>query len=85
MNEEQECFFYLSLSNTVGRAIFDHNGLMHGKHFRCEEVGHMTVILFWEDMWKVMWSPICWIYGIRYRIGIHLRRIGSSQIAADIR
>ena len=43
-SDERERFFYLSLSNTVGGAIFDHNGLVHGKHFRCGEVGHMTVI-----------------------------------------
>ena len=43
-SEERERFFYLSLSNTVGGAIFDHNGLVQGNHFRCGEVGHMTVI-----------------------------------------
>lgn len=43
-SDERERFFYLSLSNTVGGAIFDHNGLVQGSHFRCGEVGHMTVI-----------------------------------------
>lgn len=43
-SDERERFFYLSLSNTVGGAIFDNNGLVQGKHFRCGEVGHMTVI-----------------------------------------
>ena len=37
-------FFYLSLSNTVGGAIFSRNELMQGKNFRCGEVGHMTVV-----------------------------------------
>lgn len=43
-SDERERFFYLSLSNTVGGAIFDHNGLVQGDYFRCGEVGHMTVI-----------------------------------------
>lgn len=43
-SEERERFFYLSLSNTVGGAIFNHNELVQGDHFRCGEVGHMTVI-----------------------------------------
>ncbi|MDO4333548.1 MAG: ROK family transcriptional regulator [Eubacteriales bacterium] len=43
-SDERERFFYLSLSNTVGGAIFDHNGLVQGNHFRCGEVGHMTVV-----------------------------------------
>ncbi|MDO5538818.1 MAG: ROK family transcriptional regulator [Eubacteriales bacterium] len=43
-SDEKERFFYLSLSNTVGGAIFDNNGLVQGNHFRCGEVGHMTVI-----------------------------------------
>ena len=43
-SDERERFFYLSLSNTVGGAIFDHNVLVQGSHFRCGEVGHMTVI-----------------------------------------
>lgn len=37
-------FFYLSLSNTVGGAVFDHHSLIQGNRFRCGEVGHMTVI-----------------------------------------
>lgn len=39
-----ERFFYLSLSNTVGGAIFNSNELIQGNHFRCGEVGHMTVV-----------------------------------------
>lgn len=42
--EDQERFFYLSLSNTVGGAIFSDKELVQGKSFRCGEVGHMTVI-----------------------------------------
>ena len=41
--EEEERFFYLSLSNTVGGAVFNKNELMQGKNFRCGEVGHMTI------------------------------------------
>lgn len=37
-------FFYLSLSNTVGGAVFNDNELIQGKNFRCGEVGHMTVV-----------------------------------------
>lgn len=37
-------FFYLSLSNTIGGAFFNHGGLEQGTHFRCGEVGHMTII-----------------------------------------
>ena len=40
-----ERFFYLSLSNTVGGAIFDGDELIQGKNFRCGEVGHMTVVM----------------------------------------
>lgn len=43
-SEERERFFYLSLSNTVGGAVFEHRGLVQGDHFRCGEVGHMIVI-----------------------------------------
>lgn len=43
--EEPGRFFYLSLSNTVGGAIFDHSSLIQGNHYRCGEVGHMMVIL----------------------------------------
>lgn len=39
-----ERFFYLSLSNTVGGAIFSHGDLIQGNGFRCGEVGHMTII-----------------------------------------
>lgn len=42
-------FFYLSLSNTVGGAIFSKNELMQGKNFRCGEVGHMTVVADGEE------------------------------------
>ena len=42
--EGTEPFFYLSLSNTVGGAIFSKNELMQGKNFRCGEVGHMTIV-----------------------------------------
>lgn len=43
--EEKERFFYLSLSNTVGGAVFENNSLVQGDHFRTGEVGHMTVVL----------------------------------------
>lgn len=43
-SESMERFFYISLSNTVGGAIFNDNELVQGKGFRCGEVGHMTVI-----------------------------------------
>lgn len=39
-----ERFFYISLSNTVGGAIFSRNDLIQGDQFRCGEVGHMTII-----------------------------------------
>lgn len=42
--EVENHFFYLSLSNTVGGAIYNEGRLMQGKNFRCGEVGHMTVI-----------------------------------------
>ena len=42
--ESTENFFYLSLSNTVGGALFGGGRLEQGKHFRCGEVGHMTVV-----------------------------------------
>lgn len=42
--EGEEHFFYLSLSNTVGGAVFHKNELIQGKNFRCGEVGHMTVV-----------------------------------------
>lgn len=41
---EDQRFFYLSLSNTVGGAIYDHGKLVYGSEFRCGEVGHMTII-----------------------------------------
>lgn len=43
-SEEMERFFYLSLSNTVGGAVFEQHELVQGNHFRCGEVGHMTVV-----------------------------------------
>lgn len=42
--DASERFFYLSLSNTVGGAIFSHGDLIQGNEFRCGEVGHMTII-----------------------------------------
>lgn len=42
--DEKERFFYLSLSNTVGGAIFNEEKLVQGSSFRCGEVGHMTII-----------------------------------------
>lgn len=38
-----ERFFYLSLSNTVGGAVFHHGTLVQGSSFRCGEAGHMTI------------------------------------------
>lgn len=43
-SQEREPFFYLSLSNTVGGALYHDGHLMQGKGFRCGEVGHMTVV-----------------------------------------
>lgn len=43
--EEMEHFFYLSLSNTVGGAVYNKKELMQGKNFRCGEVGHMTLFV----------------------------------------
>ncbi len=43
-SEHMERFFYLSLSNTVGGAMYSSGRLEQGKHFRCGEVGHMTII-----------------------------------------
>ncbi len=43
-SEGRDRFFYLSLSNTVGGAIFSSHELIQGKNFRCGEVGHMTII-----------------------------------------
>lgn len=37
-------FFYLSLSNTVGGAVYRDGSLVYGSEFRCGEVGHMTVV-----------------------------------------
>lgn len=43
-SDSSERFFYLSLSNSVGGAIFSRGELIQGKDFRCGEVGHMTVV-----------------------------------------
>lgn len=43
-SEDCERFFYLSLSNSVGGAIYSEKKLIQGKEFRCGEVGHMTLI-----------------------------------------
>lgn len=43
-SEKTGSFFYLSLSNTVGGAIFHEGQLMQGREFRCGEAGHMTVV-----------------------------------------
>lgn len=46
---ETDRFFYLSLSNTVGGAIYDRNELTQGRNFRCGEAGHMTVVIDGES------------------------------------
>lgn len=43
-SENRNRFFYLSLSNSVGGAIFNNGELEQGRNFRCGEVGHMTVV-----------------------------------------
>lgn len=43
-SENRERFFYLSLSNTVGGAIYSNGSLEQGDNFRCGEVGHMTIV-----------------------------------------
>ena len=43
-SEEMERFFYLSLSNTVGGAVFSNNELEQGSDYRCGEAGHMTIV-----------------------------------------
>lgn len=43
-SESLHRFFYLSLSNTVGGAVFSNGSLEQGKHFRCGEAGHMTIV-----------------------------------------
>ncbi len=42
--ESMERFFYLSLSNTVGGAVYSNGRLEQGQNFRCGEAGHMTVV-----------------------------------------
>lgn len=44
LSESMERFFYLSLSNTVGGAVYTGGRLEQGKNFRCGEVGHMTIV-----------------------------------------
>jgi len=44
IQSEEERFFYLSLSNTVGGGLFASGKLIYGSDFRCGEVGHMTVV-----------------------------------------
>ena len=39
-----ERFFYLSLSSTVGGAVYEASELVQGKEYRCGEVGHMTIV-----------------------------------------
>ena len=43
-SEDMERFFYLSLSNSVGGAVYSEKNLVQGKEFRCGEVGHMTLV-----------------------------------------
>ena len=42
--DSMERFFYLSLSSTVGGAIYEASELVQGKEYRCGEVGHMTIV-----------------------------------------
>ena len=42
--EGMDCFFYLSLSNTVGGAVYSNGKLEQGRNFRCGEAGHMTIV-----------------------------------------
>lgn len=42
--DDDERFFYLSLSNSVGGAIYSGKKPVQGKTFRCGEVGHMTLV-----------------------------------------
>ncbi len=41
--ENPERFYYLSLSDTVGGAVYLDGRLEQGKNFRCGEAGHMTI------------------------------------------
>lgn len=43
-SDSLEHFFFLSLSNSVGGALFEQKELVQGKNFRCGEVGHMTLV-----------------------------------------
>ncbi|MDE7313099.1 MAG: ROK family protein [Eubacterium sp.] len=43
-SECMERFFYLSLSGTVGGAVYSSGRLEQGSHFRCGEAGHMTIV-----------------------------------------
>lgn len=44
MQTEEKDFFYLSLSNSVGGALYINGDLTYGQKFRCGEVGHMTIV-----------------------------------------
>ena len=59
-SENRNHFFYLSLSNTVGGAVFSNGMLEQGRNFRCGEVGHMTVVpdgnALPEEEWKIFLS-----------------------------
>ena len=43
-SESMNRFFYLSLSNTVGGAVYSNGRLEQGRNFRCGEAGHMTIV-----------------------------------------
>lgn len=43
-SDSMEHFFYLSLSNTVGGAVYNNGRLEQGMNFRCGEAGHMTIV-----------------------------------------
>lgn len=42
-SSEEDHFFYLSLNNTVGGGFYERKRLLNGDHYRCGEVGHMTI------------------------------------------
>lgn len=42
--EGPDRFFYLSLSNTVGGAVYSQGHLLQGDEYRCGEAGHMTIV-----------------------------------------
>ncbi len=43
-SENRDRFFYLSLSNTVGGAVYSNGNPEQGSNFRCGEAGHMTIV-----------------------------------------